>query len=261
MKSTGNKEIITTNVSIPLIPVFHVPHDGTQFPKELMTSVCVPRDVFLAYHEKMRDKDVLQLIPDDYQQDGIVCSFTVSRLLCDVERFIGPKEVMEQFGMGFCYEKVFDGTVIKHVSDRLKVLSRTYYDHHHNQINRLCRQHKNILFVDLHSYSTDIVPKAFIHPNRALPDLCIGTDERFTPPSLTRIVRQTFQEAGLTVIENYPYRGCYIPEVVMNDEYLGDFSAIMLEFNRRTYLDGQGDLILEKIIAIRNAIIHTLSQI
>lgn len=261
MKNTDNKIPIATDVITAPFPVFHVPHDGTHFPEELMASVCVPRDVFLAYHEKMQDKDVMQLIPNNDQQEGIVCSFAVSRLLCDVERLIGPNEVMEQFGMGFCYEKVFDGTVIKHVTKEVKDLSRIYYDRHHDRINRLCRQHKNILFVDLHSYSTDIVPKAFFYPNRALPDLCIGTDERFTPPSLTYAARQAFQKAGLTVAENYPYSGCYIPEAVINGEYHGSFTAIMLEFHRRTYLDEKGDLIPVKITAIRNAIIHTLVQL
>ena len=33
-------------------PVFHVPHDGTEFPPELMASVRVPRAQFLFYHEK-----------------------------------------------------------------------------------------------------------------------------------------------------------------------------------------------------------------
>ena len=36
-------------------PVFHVPHDGSEFPPELMASICVPQAQFLRYHEKMRD--------------------------------------------------------------------------------------------------------------------------------------------------------------------------------------------------------------
>ncbi len=253
MINTNSKEPKTANKTDTPFTVFHIPHDGTQFPEELMASVCIPRDLFQAYHEKMRDKDVTQLIPNDYQREEMVCFFPVSRLLCDVERFIGPHEIMEQFGMGFCYEKAFDGRIIKHVTDEQKVLSRAYYDRHHDQINHLCNPHKNILFLDLHSYSTDIIPDIFLQPNRPLPDLCIGTDERFTPPRLTHIVRQTFQKAGLTVTENYPYRGCYIPEAVMNGEYRGSFRTIMLEFHRRAYLNEQGDLIPEKITAIRDA--------
>ena len=44
-------------------PVFHIPHDGWKFPEELMVSVCVPRDTFQFYHEKMRDRYAALLIP------------------------------------------------------------------------------------------------------------------------------------------------------------------------------------------------------
>lgn len=39
-------------------PLFHVPHDGTTFPEELMESVCIPKEQFLSYHERMRDTGV-----------------------------------------------------------------------------------------------------------------------------------------------------------------------------------------------------------
>ncbi|MCQ2449632.1 MAG: N-formylglutamate amidohydrolase, partial [Clostridia bacterium] len=83
--------------------IFHVPHDGTQFPKELMQSVCIAPDRFLAYHKKMRDTAARLFAPPEL---GEVISFDVSRLLCDVERFTDGTEPMERFGMGFCYERV-----------------------------------------------------------------------------------------------------------------------------------------------------------
>ena len=47
--------------------LFHVPHDGWKFPKELMSSVCIPKDEFMKYHEIIRDKHVFQLIPAAYR--------------------------------------------------------------------------------------------------------------------------------------------------------------------------------------------------
>ena len=44
-------------------PLFHVPHDGTSFPEELMESVCIPKEQFLSYHERMRDTGVLEMVP------------------------------------------------------------------------------------------------------------------------------------------------------------------------------------------------------
>ena len=85
---------------ISRFPVFHVPHDGWKFPEELMGSVCVQDAVFRAYHEQMRDRYVTQLIPSACCRGDMLCSFNVSRLLYDVERFTGPEEVMERYGMG-----------------------------------------------------------------------------------------------------------------------------------------------------------------
>ena len=97
-------------------PIFHIPHDGNQFPKELMESVCVSEEQFELYHERMRDIGVSLMIPSAYRTQSQTVRFPVSRLLCDVERFLGPEEVMERYGMGFCYEKAFDGTKIKNVT-------------------------------------------------------------------------------------------------------------------------------------------------
>ena len=61
-----------------------------------MKSVCIPRELFLKYHEEMRDTDIDRVIPDACRRGDMTHIFTISRLLCDVERFIGPEEVMEQ---------------------------------------------------------------------------------------------------------------------------------------------------------------------
>jgi len=80
-------------------PLFHVPHDGTTFPEELMESVCIPKEQFLSYHERMRDTGVLEMVPNAWRNSGNTLYFPVSRLLCDVERFPGPEEPMERLGM------------------------------------------------------------------------------------------------------------------------------------------------------------------
>lgn len=51
-------------------PLFHVPHDGTTFPEELMESVCIPKEQFLPYHERMRDTGVLEMVPTAWRNSG-----------------------------------------------------------------------------------------------------------------------------------------------------------------------------------------------
>lgn len=226
---------------VPRFPVFHVPHDGWEFPASLSESVCVPEEVLRDYHERMRDRDVKQLIPSVYRGGQMLCSFDVSRLLCDVERFIGPEEVMERYGMGFCYEKVYDGTVIRHVTEEVRKQTLRYYREHHRRMDELCERHPRMLLFDMHSWREDIVPHDFLREGIPMPDLCIGTDERYTPPALTEIVQRRFAEAGFGMAVNYPYPGCFVPDCVMSGRSACDYIGIMLEFHRNAYLDVSGE--------------------
>ena len=239
--------------------VFHVPHDGHCFPPELMGSVCIPEETFIRYHSRMSDRYVGRLIPRLQRENGGICSFGVSRLLCDVERFIGPEEIMERYGMGFCYEKVYDGTVIKQVTDETREKTRRYYDEHHRLMNELCERHPRILLIDLHSYWDDIIPGGPPQPAGSTPDLCIGTDARYTPESLLRTVRDRFSEAGLATRIDFPYSGFYVPESLTDGSSRCDLIGLMLEFHRRSYLDSEGKPVQEKIGAIRKVIREILA--
>ncbi len=230
-------------------PVFHVPHAGDGFPKELMEAVCIPMEKFELYHEKMRDNDVWEFVPSLYRTAAQSVCFPISRLLCDVERFIGPEEVMERYGMGFCYERAFDGTRIKNVTDKLREKTLAYYWKHHEQVDRICREHKRVLFFDMHSYSDEIVPKDFLREGQETPDVCIGTDPLFTPPVLAETVECYFREAGFRTARNYPYSGCLVPNAALSGEV--DCIAVMLEFNKRIYCDSSGASIPNIVERIR----------
>ena len=67
---------------LPRFILFHVPHDGRKFPPELLPSVCIRREEFEAYHEKMRDTDAAYLIPRAHyygltnEEDRCCCQMT-----------------------------------------------------------------------------------------------------------------------------------------------------------------------------------------
>ena len=238
---------------LPRYPVFHIPHDGDAMPYELLTSVCVPEENFLAYHEKMRDTDVRKMIPRPYVAQ-MKQTFDISRLLCDVERFIGPEEPMEQYGMGFCYEKAYDGTVIKHVTDSLKEQTMIYYQEHHRKMDRLCEKHPKMMLFDMHSFSDEIVPRDFLQDGHPTPDICIGTDSLYTPPKLAEIVRAQFKEADFSTEINYPYSGTFVPDAVWSGKSRCDCVSVMIEVNKRIYCDAMGNGIQEKLDQIQNVI-------
>ena len=233
-------------------PFFHVPHDGDSFPPELLASVCVPPETFRKHHEKMRDTGAAELIPEAYRCLPMTERFLVSRLLCDPERFIGDGEIMERYGMGFCYEKAYDGTVIKNVTEDLKEKTLRYYLEHHERVDEKCRTHPKVLLFDVHSYSDEIVPADFLLPGRETPDVCIGTDPVLTPPWLYATVKTRFEKAGFSTAENYPYSGCLIPNTVMAGN--GDCISVMLEFHKRIYLDAAGKPDEKKTSRIRKVI-------
>ena len=221
-----------------LCPVFHVPHDGDLFPDKLMDAVCVPSEQFFRYHEKMRDAGVWDMVPGAYRVPYQTVRFPVSRLLCDVERFIGPEEIMERYGMGYCYDRAFDGTVIKRVTHEIREKTLVYYQRHHTRMDRICEKHGRVLLFDLHSYSDEIMPGVFLREGIPTPDVCVGADPVFTPEKLAAAAEGVFREAGYTTARNYPYSGCYVPNTVMKGR--ADCIPVMLEFNKRVYCDETG---------------------
>ncbi len=239
---------------MPRFPVFHVPHDGSQFPDELMSSVCVSEEEFRRYHYLMSDIGAGRFVPEAYRGGHMYVMFEISRILCDVERFIGPEEEMEQYGMGFCYEKACDGTKIKIVTDEVKTLTKNYYDKHHAWMNRLCEKHPRILLFDLHSFSEEVLPEHIRRRSDHLPDVCIGTDPKYTPGELTSRIRRRMEELNLTCMENIPYSGTFVPGSVLDGSSSCDLISVMLEFNRKLYCDENGEPVEERMEQIRKLV-------
>lgn len=192
-------------------PLFHVPHDGTSFPEELMESVCIPQEQFLSYHERMRDTGVLEMVPTAWRNSGNTLYFPVSRLLCDVERFLGPEEPMERLGMGFCYERAYDGTRIKTVSAELRRETLVWYHGHHEKLNRACVEHPRLLLLDMHSFSDDIVPRDRLRSGERTPDVCLGIDEKYTPRGSFPSRSSAFGQKGSLRHGTFPIPAAWFP--------------------------------------------------
>lgn len=232
--------------------VFHVPHDGNCFPNELMSAVCVPMEEFYRYHTEMRDYGARCFIPPLKNRTEIC--FEISRLLCDVERFIGAGEIMEKYGMGFCYEKVYDGTVIKQVSESLKAKTFAYYQDHHNKLNDEVKNYKGeVVFVDLHSFSEKVIVADTLGKIEPLPDFCIGYDEFLSAQQRMKIVN-AFQKAGYRVAENYPYAGSLVPNAVLKGEATADIASFMIEVNKAVYLSDNNEIDFTVAAKIQNVI-------
>ena len=244
--------------AVPRFPVFHIPHTGDRFPFEMLPSVCVPEEAFRRYHELMSDTDAWRFVPRAYYGGDMAERFEVSRLMCDVERFIGPEEEMERYGMGFCYEKAFDGTRIKTVTDELKAQARKYYDEHHARMDRLCGRHPRILLFDMHSFSEETLPEHIRKRAGRIPDVCIGMDLQYTPHELVSRIERRLDEVNLLHLVNTPYSGTFVPGAVLRGNSSCDLISVMLEFNKRLYCGENGKADEAKAEQIRKLILRIL---
>ena len=222
---------------VPRYPVFHVPHAGWKFPFDLLPSVCVSEEQFRKYHELMSDTEAGMLVPEAYRGGDMYERFMISRLMCDVERSIGSEEKMEQYEIGFCCEKAFDGTGIRIVTDEVKEQTRKYYDEHHARMNRICERPPRSLLFDIHSFSEESLPEHIRSRAGQLPDVCVGTDPKYTPRELFLRVWRRVNELDLFCRENIPCDGTFVPGCVLDGSSSCDLVSVKLDFNRKLYCD------------------------
>lgn len=236
--------------------IFHIPHDGDEFNEDLMSSLVIDRELFLWYHNKMRDVGAALFVPS--VPEAKILKFEVSRLLCDVERFVGEAEIMEKHGMGFCYERVYDGTVIKKVDQSLKDKTYALYAQHHSKLNELVKNASDdIILVDLHSFSRDII----VHQEltKELPDICIGC-ENDMPDELKSKIVSTFLHYGFSVDINYPYQGSMIPNCILEKKVKKNLISFMVEVNKACYIVN-GEIDALRVEKIKEAIKQIINSI
>lgn len=216
--------------------IFHVPHDGTEIPAIFRRSVVIPWERLMYYQNLMRDRECLELVPVIPAAETVY--FPYSRLFCDVERFPSDEEeTMAKYGMGFCYERVHDGTRIKHITPELLEQTRKLYDEHHRRLNSVTEGDDDIFLVDLHSFSEQLLrEESFFEIKEPLPDICIGSDSRFSRRETVERVMSCFAEAGYSVAENYPYSGVMVPSRIYRGASGVNYDAVMLEVNKAAYI-------------------------
>lgn len=216
--------------------LLHVPHASTYIPPEELPRFCSGdlADELL----KMTDRYCDELFSG---YESIV--FPVSRLVCDPERFRDDEqEAMSRIGMGAIYTKTSSGAPLRHVtSEEREQMLRRYYDPHHARlaaaVEQKLRLYSRCLIVDGHSFHP--APLSYEldqEPDRS--DYCIGTDPFHTPEGLATLAVDFLRREGFSVSVNRPYAGSLVPlKYYRRDRRV---CSIMIEINRRLYMDGNG---------------------
>lgn len=217
--------------------IIHIPHDGHIFSEDLKQFILISDIQLKKYHSEMSDLYLNHIA--SHWLDCPIVSFPISRLFCDVERFLN-NEPMEQYGMGFCYTHMYDGLHFKNNSAEVQRITRKYYDEHHEKLNNIANSIiEPTLLIDLHSFNPRATRKELLNHDK-LPDICIGYDFEHCESAIIQKAIQIFKQAGYSVQENYPYKGSFIPSNIINGKIKPPLQSIMIEINRDCYIDKSG---------------------
>jgi len=192
-------------------------------------------------------------------------TFPVSRLVVDPERFTDDAvETMSRMGMGAIYTRTSDGCPLRHdpsAGERAALLTR-FYDPHHAAltaaVEAALEAHGTCLVVDGHSFPSRPLPyEDDQEPNR--PDICIGTDSFHTLGALRDAAVRAFEERGWLVAVDRPFAGALVPSRFYRRD--PRVRALMVEVNRKLYMDEQTGERLAAFVAIRNLIASAITNI
>jgi len=241
--------------------IIHIPHASLKTPEFFINKLTIDNKHFnkenIFISDYMVDKLIHSTIPN-------VIKFKYSRMFCDVERFLNDElESMSKFGMGVIYTKNSNQTnFITISSDYKNKIISNYYLPHHKKIDdittKLLNKYNKCYFIDLHSYSDEFVLKLFNKSDN--PDICIGFDNNYYDKQFIDYSINYFKNNGYSVKTNYPYSGTLIPNVILknNDKRI---KPIMIEINKRIYLDNNKIINKHKFNKLKNDINNYLNNI
>ena len=235
--------------------VFHIPHASTDVPLDLKNSFALSaadlKDEITRMTDHYTDELVQNVLPGARRVE-----FPVSRLVVDPERFENDSdEPMSQIGMGAVYTRTSEGRVLREdlsPASRTSLMNRFYRPHHaalKEAVDDALAKHGRCLVLDIHSFPSSPLPyEKDQGPDR--PDICLGTDDFHTAPSLTGSAVKAFEEQGFSVEIDRPFSGALVPM----DSYRSDplVAALMVEVNRRLYIDENTGDRLDRFEAVKS---------
>lgn len=211
--------------------LIHIPHNSLKLPKIFFDNIIVSKSIIKKENVFISDYHIIDFIPEKKCK---ILKADYSRLFCDVERF-KENELMEKYGMGIIYNKLYTGETFIKYDNNYKNSVLAYYDSYHNKLDnmvkRIIDKYKVCYIIDLHSFSKEFVKRIFNYDN--CPDICLGI-ENGTDKYLLDLTINHFKEKGLNVMINYPYKGSIMPNMYFNSNKI---STLMIEINKDLYLN------------------------
>lgn len=229
--------------------ILHLPHASKLIP--FMDGYVLPMERLQAEIHLLTDHYTDDLFQ---REDAFVVKSPCSRIFCDMERFEDDAlEVMSRYGMGVLYTRTDDGTLMRQVSPDLRhrILEEYYRPHHQRltmAVDAELDAYGSAIVFDCHSYPENPLIRD-LDQNRNRPDFNIGTDEFHTPAEWVARSVDFFKSYGYSIGVDWPYKGCIVP--MKHYRSNPQVKAIMLEVNRKLYMDEKDGARLSSFNSIR----------
>lgn len=175
----------------------------------------------------------LLFIPDN--RDGIQTIMSdYSRFVVDVERLVN--DPLEKIGQGIVYEE-FNG-LHRLFKGQEKIDMYRYHAKYIRDLRLMLDEHS--LLIDCHSFPSDLSDV----------DICIGFNKDWSRPTdfVIDLCKTAFEKNGYKVGINMPYSNALAPETGFT------YSSIMIEVNKRLYLNEQTLEVTEGFIKLQNCL-------
>ena len=243
--------------------VLHVPHDSDHIPDSVVSQYVLDIDKLRRELIRMTDHRTHDLFGAGWGQNQCVRA-EVSRLVVDVERFVDDaQEPMAARGMGAVYMQTANRAPLRRAlseSERNELLECYYFSHHARLkllVDDALQRYGQCLVMDCHSFPSQPLPYE-LDQDTVRPDICIGTDGFHTPPQLAATFIDTFAATGFDVRVNSPFAGALVP--IKHYQTDTRVSAIMVEVNRRLYMDEASGTMLATFESISERITGLCQQ-
>lgn len=207
--------------------LFHVPHSSLNIPDEFASDFLISKEELYKEAKILCDNDVDKLLPDN--SNSVI--FNLSRVICDVERYLDHREIMNEIGMGAFYEVGHD---LKYIRKSVSIKLLEYYKNHHKLLNKktkkLLKENNEVCIIDLHSYSKNPHPYELFKTDKR-PEICIGLNDVYNGYLLEDIIN-IIKHFGFSYSINQPFKGSLIPSEHINEKNLHSF---MIEIRKDIY--------------------------
>ena len=257
--------------------VLNIPHASDNIPEEFMPKN-PPFRAKAAYRDYQKNSRPLidwytdELFSVDNDQHITPVVATICRTLCDVERMVN--DPLEAKGYGIVCRKMIQFIPFSYLHyvdynplhySRNKLLLHYYLEYQQRLALSLvdasfdCSYYhpNSVLLIDCHSFSS--MPTALCDPGPLgeQVDICIGYNDDATcpPQELIDFVASYFEDLGYRVGRNTPFSHSKTVECPV------PYHSLMIEVNKRCYMDEQTLEKTEGFTRLRRAILSLYSKI